>query len=112
MEIYLVPFSLLDLVCLSPLYAYITWYGYRKLMHKKRRFTGFMSWSFIIHATIIPLFWILHSFGAFSGVEDEVTKFDPVAIHDHPVGFFVVYLLFTGGLTMVTLGLVKKNSLS
>lgn len=112
MEIYLVPFSLLDLVCMSPVYAYITWYVFRKVFRKRRRFTGFMTWSFIIHAAIIPFFWVFHSLGFWWFVESESTSFDPVIITGHAVGFFVLYFLFCGGLTMGLLALVKRQSAS
>ena len=110
MEIYLVPFSLLDLVCLSPVYAYIVWYLFRKVMRKKRRFTGFMTWSFIIHAAIIPVFWVFHSMGWWGFVEANKTSFDPVIISGHAVGFIAVYFLFCGGVTMTLLALVKRRS--
>lgn len=110
MEIYLVPFSLLDMVCLSPVYAYIVWYLFRKVFRKKRRFTGFMTWAFIIHAAIIPIFWVLHSAGVWGFVESADAKFDPVNISGHEVGFFLVYFLFSGGLTMGLLALVKRQS--
>lgn len=110
MEIYLVPFSLLDLVVFSPVYAYLAWYFFRKVLKKKIRFTGFMSWCFIIHAVVIPIFWVLHSLGVFSAIEADQTGFDPVIITGHAAAFLSVYLLFTGGITIVILGLVKKNS--
>ncbi len=110
MEIYLVPFSLLDLVCLSPLYAYVVWYVFRKYLKKRVRFTGFFSWCFIIHAAIIPIFWILHSIGLFHAFESAHTGFDPVAITGHIGAFFTVYILFTGGITLAILALVKKNT--
>lgn len=110
MEIYLVPFSLLDLVVLSPLYAYIVWYLFRRIMHKKRRFTGFMTWSFIIHASIIPVFWTLHNYGLFRFVESDKTTFDPVLITGHAIGFFLTYILFTGGITIAVLAVVKRRS--
>lgn len=110
MEIYLVPFSLLDLVCLSPVYAYVTWYIFRKVLHKKRRFTGFMTWSFILHAAIIPFFWLMHSQGVWGFVEANKTSFDPVIISGHVVGFLAIYFLFCGGVTMSLLTLVKRNS--
>ncbi len=110
MNIYLVPFSLLDLVVLSPVYAFITWYIHRRVMHKKRRFTGFMTWAFIIHAAIIPVFWVLHSFGCWSFVESNETSFDPIIITGHTAGFFTTYFLFCGGLTMGALAIVKRRS--
>lgn len=110
MEIYLVPFSLLDLVLLSPIYAYITWFIMRKVMHKKRQFTGFLTWSFIIHAAIVPIFWILHFCGAWGFVESESKHFDPVIIDGHEVGFFLLYILFCGGLTVSLLSIVKRRS--
>lgn len=110
MEIYLVPFSLLDLVVLSPVYAYITWFAFRRVFRKKRRFTGFMTWSFIIHAAIIPFFWVLHSCGAWNFVESDKTSFDPVIITGHAAGFIAVYFLFSGGLTVAVLALVKRQS--
>lgn len=110
MEIYLVPFSLLDLVTLSPLYAYVVWYMFRRMLHKKRRFTGFMTWAFIIHASIIPIFWTLHNYGVFHFVESDQTSFDPVIITNHVFGFLITYLLFTGGITMAVLAVVKRRS--
>jgi hypothetical protein len=110
MEIYLVPFSLLDLVLMSPLYAYITWSLYRRIMHKKRNFTGFMTWSFIIHAAVLPVFWILHFMGAWGFVESEKAHFDPVTITGHVLGFFSIYFLFCGGLTIGALAIVKRKS--
>lgn len=110
MEIFLVPFSLLDLVLLSPIYAYFTWFLFRKIMRKKRSFTGFMTWAFIIHAAIIPFFWLLHSFGTFIFVESDKTTFDPVVITGHVAGFIITYILFCGGLTMLLLALVKRRS--
>lgn len=110
MEIYLVPFSLLDLVILSPVYAYISWFLLRRIMHKKRGFTGFLTWSFIIHAAIVPVFWILHFCGAWGFVESEKAHFDPVSIAGHEIGFFILYILFTGGLTVLFLSLVKRQS--
>lgn len=110
MEIYLVPFSLLDLVILSPIYAYIAWRILRRVLHKKRKFTGFLTWSFIIHAAIVPLFWILHFLGAWGFVESSETHFDPVIITGHVVGFLSIYFLFCGGLTIAILGYVKRNS--
>lgn len=111
MEIYLVPFSLIDLVLLSPVYAYLAWYLMRRIMHKKRRFTGFMTWSFIIHATIIPFFWVLHYMGIWGFVEDEQTTFDPVKITGHIGGFMAIYALFCGGITIVLLMIVKRRSI-
>jgi hypothetical protein len=110
MEIYLVPFSLLDLVILSPVYAYITWSILRRIMRRKRKFTGFLTWSFIIHAAIVPLFWILHFCGAWGFVESEQEHFDPVSIAGHEFGFLLLYTLFCGGLTVTILGVVKRNS--
>jgi hypothetical protein len=110
MEIFLVPFSLLDLVLFSPIYAYIVWFAFRRIMRKKRRFTGFMTWSFIIHAAIIPLFWALHSAGVWGFVEANKTSFDPVIISGHAIGFILTYFIFCGGLTMGMLVLVKRRS--
>lgn len=107
MEIYLVPFSLLDLVLLSPLYAYITWFVFRRALKKDRRFTGFMTWSFILHAVVIPFFWLLHFYGAWSFVESDTKSFDPVIITGHVTGFISIYLLFCGGLTIASLAWVK-----
>jgi hypothetical protein len=43
-------------------------------------------------------------------LEADHTGFDPVIITGHVWAFFTVYLLFTGGITIVALSLVKKNS--
>ncbi len=110
MQIYLVPFSLLDIVLLSPVYAYITWLILRKVMRKKRGFTGFLTWSFIIHAAIVPIFWILHFCGAWGFVESEQKHFDPVTITGHVGGFLTLYALFCGGLTVAALAYVKRRS--
>lgn len=111
MEIYLVPFSLLDVVIMSPVYAYITWFIVRRILKiRGRRFTGFLSWSYIIHSAVIPFFWVLHAFGLFRDVEAANTTFDPVQISGHAIGFFSVYILITGGITMLGLMYVKRNS--
>ena len=107
MELYLVPFSLLDLVLLSPVYAWIVWFIFRRIRRKKRKFTGFITWSVIIHASVIPVFWLLHKMGAFRFVESDHSQFDPVIITGHIGGFFTVYCLFCGGLTMAILAKVK-----
>lgn len=110
MEIYLVPFSLIGLVLLSPVFAYTGWFLMRRVMHRKRRFTGFLTWSFIIHATVIPFFWALHYMGLWGFVEDEQTTFDPVQISGHITGFLAIYALFCGGITVAMLLLVKRRS--
>lgn len=111
MEIYLVPFSLLDVVIMSPVYAYITWFFVRRILKiRGRRFTGFLSWSYIIHSAVIPFFWILHGLGLFRDVEAENTSFDPVQIDGHAAAFLSVYILVTGGITMLGLMYVKRNS--
>lgn len=110
MEIYLVPFSLLDLVLLSPIYAAITWWILVTLQKRDRRFTGFLTWSFIIHAAIVPVFWILHFCGMWGFVESEKEHFDPVTITGHVGGFLGLYIAFCGGLTILALAIVKRNS--
>jgi hypothetical protein len=101
---------MLNLVLFSPLYAYITWYILRRIMHKKRQLPGFLTWSFIIQAVITPFFWILHSLGFWAFVESSNTSFDPIIITDHVAGFFATYLIFCGGLTIAVLWLVKWKS--
>lgn len=110
MQIYLVPFTLLCLVLGSPVYGYITWFTLRRLMHKKRKFTGFFTWALIIQAAVSPLFWGLHFAGVFAFVEAPSGHFDPVSIAGHEFGFFVTYFLFTGILTILGLAIVKWKS--
>ena len=112
MEIYLVPFSLIALVLLSPLYAFITWYILRRILRKPRRFTGFLTWSLITHAAVIPIFWTLHKMGLFLFVESENTAFDPVLITGHVPGFFLLYFFFCGVFTVGILMLVKWRSVT
>lgn len=111
MQIYLVPFSLLDLVLLSPLYAFITWFLLRRIRRKKRQFTGFLTWALIVHAAILPVFWTLHKLGVFAFVESDQTSFDPVQITGHVAGFFITYFLFCGTLTVGVLMFVKWRAL-
>jgi hypothetical protein len=112
MEIYLVPFSLIALVLLSPLYAFITWYLLSRVLQKRRRFTGFLTWSLITHAAVIPIFWTLHKMGLFLFVESPGTSFDPVVITGHMPGFFLLYFIFCGVFTVGILMLVKWRSVT